>query len=164
MMNHHELKTDPEVFQMTWDGKKGYEIRINDRDYQSGDSVILKETRLNGAAMRDGAPLEYTGRVIEAVINSVIKDYGMHENWVILNLGYQKCLQGDQVTSESRWTLTDHLRQKGELNSQQAARIADLDSKLDQAIDLLDIHQRSALLMEWSQLEAKDIPTTILNN
>lgn len=41
-MTHH-LKTKREYFQAVIDGKKPFEIRLNDRDFKQGDKVILEE-------------------------------------------------------------------------------------------------------------------------
>ena len=41
-MTHH-LKIKPEYFQAVIDGKKPFEIRNNDRNFQTGDRVILEE-------------------------------------------------------------------------------------------------------------------------
>lgn len=39
----HDLKSWPEFFEPCMDGSKNFEIRLNDRDYQAGDIVILRE-------------------------------------------------------------------------------------------------------------------------
>lgn len=39
----HELKTYPKYFQETIEGNKPFEIRKNDRNFQVGDVLILKE-------------------------------------------------------------------------------------------------------------------------
>ncbi len=103
-MKQHELKTDPEVFQLSFDGKKGYEIRFNDRDYKVGDRLVLKETRFSGEEIKAGKPLEYTGRSLGCNITSMVCGYGLDDGWVILG------------TNEGR--------------EQQASRIAELEEKL----------------------------------
>ena len=86
--NHkeHVLKTDYVVFQDVLDGNKTFEIRFNDRDYQVGDLVILKETEFTGEQMKSGQPLVYTGREIQKRISYVLSGYGLHEGWVILGI------------------------------------------------------------------------------
>lgn len=56
----HELKTWPNPFEASWQGKKPYEIRKFDRDFKVGDKVYLREY--------DPDKKRYTGRSIEGVI------------------------------------------------------------------------------------------------
>lgn len=39
----HNLKTWPEMYQAIVDGRKNFEVRLNDRDYKVGDVLILWE-------------------------------------------------------------------------------------------------------------------------
>jgi hypothetical protein len=71
----HELKTHPETFQKSIDYVKKFEIRINDRNFQVGDEIILKEYKhqLN----------IYTGREIYGVITYVLSDcIGLEKDYV----------------------------------------------------------------------------------
>lgn len=43
MTAHHRLKTYPVWFQRVWEGSKTFEVRLNDRGFQSGDRVTLRE-------------------------------------------------------------------------------------------------------------------------
>lgn len=87
-MKEHVLKTDPEIFEQSWEMKKNWEIRFNDRDYQIGDIVVLRETVHTGLDMKMGAKLIYTGRKIEATIAYIMHgpQYGLAERWVIMSL------------------------------------------------------------------------------
>ena len=84
----HVLKTDPDVFQAVWDGRKNFEIRKDDRGFNSGDLLILRETYATGEQMRDGAPLEYTGREIFASVSYILRGpvYGLADEWVIMSI------------------------------------------------------------------------------
>jgi hypothetical protein len=43
-MNHeHDLKSWPEMFELTMSGVKNFELRKNDRNYSIGDRVRLRE-------------------------------------------------------------------------------------------------------------------------
>ena len=97
--NHkeHVLKTDHVVFQDVLDGNKTFEIRFNDRDYQVGDLVILKETEFTGEQVRSGQPLVYTGREIQKRISYVLSSYGLHEGWVILGIQDIKATKAQAV-------------------------------------------------------------------
>lgn len=39
----HALKTWPEYFKLVREGKKRFELREDDRDYEEGDVIILQE-------------------------------------------------------------------------------------------------------------------------
>lgn len=82
----HVLKTDPATFCASVDGKKTYEIRLNDRDYQVGDLLQLRETVRSGADMKLlRLPVEYTGRRHTERISHILSGYGLQEGWVILS-------------------------------------------------------------------------------
>lgn len=83
----HALKTDPDVFQLTLDGLKPFEIRKADRDYQVGDLLVLKETYFSAQQMKnEGMPLAYTGRTYECEVVAMIngEQYGLLPGYVLL--------------------------------------------------------------------------------
>lgn len=88
-MKTHELKTDSHVFGAVARGDKTFEIRLNDRDYEVGDVLILKETEHGGNQMKQGAPLIYTGSEHECVVTYILAGpiYGLAEGWVIMSIG-----------------------------------------------------------------------------
>lgn len=43
MSKHHELKIWPEYFKAVREGRKTFEVRVNDRDFKEGDTVELME-------------------------------------------------------------------------------------------------------------------------
>jgi hypothetical protein len=63
----HELKTWPQYFQRVKDGSKTFEVRKNDRGFQLGDSVVLREwdpnsensTAITPKGYTDEKPLEF---------------------------------------------------------------------------------------------------------
>lgn len=42
-MQKHELKTWPQYFQAVWNGTKTFEVRLNDRNFEVGDMLVLLE-------------------------------------------------------------------------------------------------------------------------
>ena len=82
----HELKTDPAAFAAVSCGAKTHEIRFNDRNFQSGDELLLQETSVAGEMIKRGYPLEYTGREITTTVTHVLEGYGLMPGWVILSI------------------------------------------------------------------------------
>lgn len=74
----HELKTYPKYFQETIEGNKLFEIRKNDRNFQVGDVLLLKEWD----------NIKYTGREVGAMIGYILDDkfIGLAEGYVALGL------------------------------------------------------------------------------
>lgn len=72
----HELRTWPGYFQQTWLGRKTFDVRLDDRGFQRGDGLVLREwdpawpcTCERG---HDDACARYTGREIHAEIGYVL--------------------------------------------------------------------------------------------
>lgn len=78
-MSEHELKTHPTPFKALWDGKKTFEYRVNDRNYQEGDTLRLREW----------APMSgrYSGYEIEAKVTYVLKEgYGLPAGFCVMSI------------------------------------------------------------------------------
>ena len=84
MSQVHELKIYPKYFNPILEGKKSFEIRKDDRGFQVGDKVILKEWN----------NIEYSGREIHAYINYILDDkfIGLAKGYVALSLSICKIL------------------------------------------------------------------------
>ncbi|MBC6123113.1 ASCH/PUA domain-containing protein [Listeria seeligeri] len=80
MSKTHELKILSEYYWDIIEGRKTFEIRKNDRDFQVGDYVILKE-------FKDG---KHTGWKITVEV-TYITDYEQKENYVVMGI---KLLKG----------------------------------------------------------------------
>lgn len=78
-MHTHELKILPEYFEAVKKGIKNFELRKDDRDYQVGDMITLKEYTKDGV---------YTGRGIANLkIEYILRDcpdYGLKKGYCIL--------------------------------------------------------------------------------
>ena len=82
----HELKAWPEQYQATLSGKKLYELRQDDRDFQVMDVLHLREW--------DPKTKEYTGRALPVVITHItrLEDWISDEvlspisGWVVLGI------------------------------------------------------------------------------
>ena len=74
----HELKLLPQYYEDVALGIKTFELRKNDRNFQVGDELILKEW--------DGE--KYTGREVTRYVNYILYDWtgGLQDGWCIMNL------------------------------------------------------------------------------
>lgn len=74
---HHELKIETPYFEAVISGKKTFEIRYDDRGYNAGDTIELREVRTP-----DGM---YTGRKQAATIGYVTA-YKQTPGFVVFSL------------------------------------------------------------------------------
>jgi len=65
-MKKHILKTWKPYFEDTLNGIKTFEYRLNDRDYQVGDILVLREVDKN---------LKPTGRQFSVEVTYILKDF-----------------------------------------------------------------------------------------
>jgi uncharacterized protein DUF3850 len=73
----HEIKCKPVYFDTLLNGTKTAEIRENDRNYQVGDTLLIKDFGTNG----------YTGRELTRKISHILTDdfMGLQKGWVMLS-------------------------------------------------------------------------------
>ena len=75
----HELKTSPCYFQDVCDGIKPFEVRVNDRDFQIGDTLLLKEY--------DATTCHYSGRETCKMVVYLLDDPAfVKEKFVIMGI------------------------------------------------------------------------------
>ncbi len=84
-------KVWPEYFQQIVDGKKTFELRLNDFDISEGDTLVLNEW--------DPATKDYTGRTLK-LMNS------QYSFMLQLNLMIKEYINYIQDNSERRWFKT----------------------------------------------------------
>ena len=78
-MTVHELKTINPYFTDVWEGRKDFELRAPDRNFQVGDMLILREF--------DPETCEYSGRVYKKrIVYILVSHVGLTEGWVILGM------------------------------------------------------------------------------
>ncbi len=73
----HELKTWPVYFEEVWWDRKRFEVRYDDRGFQVGDMLRLREYSPELKC--------YTGRVTERVVGYIMRDFvGLAPGYVVL--------------------------------------------------------------------------------
>lgn len=80
----HNLKTLPTYFNRVWENEKQFEIRKNDRGFQTGDKLRLEEW-----TEKDG----YTQRFIECTVKYVLHGFeGLTDGYVALSIEINNCV------------------------------------------------------------------------
>lgn len=81
----HELKTQADVFARLLDGTKTFEVRCDDRHFQAGDTVVLKELRRGPFANLGN---NVTGAELTYRIGFVLRgsQYGIQDGYVVFSL------------------------------------------------------------------------------
>lgn len=77
-MNIHHLKIHPDYFNPVRLGVKTFEIRKNDRDFQVGDSLLLKEY----------ANETFTGNMVKVLV-TYLTGYAQQDDYVVMAIELQ---------------------------------------------------------------------------
>jgi hypothetical protein len=82
-MQRHDLKTWPKQFCAILAGSKRYELRVNDRNFQEGDELMLLEWDPKGG--------RYTGRHVLTTVTYMTRggQFGLPPNLVVMSLQIQ---------------------------------------------------------------------------
>lgn len=90
----HELKTWPEFFSPIWAGIKCAEVRRDDRGFNCGDELILREW--------DPKAKDYTDREIGARVLHVLRDIpGLEPGYCCLSIDQRWRAEPDDRSEES---------------------------------------------------------------
>ena len=89
----HELKTDPEPYNDIADGYRSCTVRVDDREYNEGDYLVLRKTKYTGEQMAEGGkgpkigqyPLVYTGSSLMCKITYIHSGFGMQSGHVVIS-------------------------------------------------------------------------------
>lgn len=101
----HKLKTWPAYFLGLRLGMKNFEVRVNDRDYQVGDFLLLQEFIPS---------IGYTGKEIERQITYILKggEFGIAEDTVVMSLSQwppQQAVSDEEITEWADMVQDDRL-------------------------------------------------------
>lgn len=84
----HQLKAWPEFFKDTFSGVKTAELRYNDRDYQEGDVLWLREWEPNTGEYSGRECWRRVGHVLHGagIVGVIAPLRGLCSNYVMLSL------------------------------------------------------------------------------
>lgn len=91
-MANHELKTRPVYFEEVRTGVKTFEFRRDDRGFEVGDVLVLREWITVGDVLmgREWTEPGYTGRVVQRKVTSILRTYdglGVPPGFVVMSIG-----------------------------------------------------------------------------
>ncbi len=94
-MTLHVLKTWPEPFAALLDGTKTAEFRRDDRGFQVGDELLLREFdpgAITAAQIYD-LSAGYSGREIKRLVSHVVRGpaFGVPDGFAVLSLAVRAC-------------------------------------------------------------------------
>ena len=86
-MTTHVLKTWPGWFEPIRSHKKRFEVRLNDRDFQTGDTLYLQEW--------DPRTEQYTGRHEIRLVTFVLQgpSFGIEQDYVVMSIDETKVVE-----------------------------------------------------------------------
>jgi len=82
----HELRCWPQFFQAVWDGDKTFEVRRDDRGFEVGHALMLRE--YDPELDERAAGERYTGRELTASVTYVLRGngFGVESGFVVLGI------------------------------------------------------------------------------
>lgn len=87
-MKTHHLKTDPAEFNAVAACLKTFELRRDDRGFEQGDLLRLRQTVFSHSEMENGHPLVYTGETLIRWVSHILRGpaFGLEEGWCIMSI------------------------------------------------------------------------------
>jgi len=88
----HELKTWPDFFQAIERGEKTFEVRKNDRGFQKGDVLRLREWDPRKRTVSLSGPGDYTGNAFSVRVTYVLhgEAFGVMDGFAVLGIKRMK--------------------------------------------------------------------------
>jgi Domain of unknown function (DUF3850) len=89
MPSEHVLKTWPVYFTRLVTGEKNFDVRLNDRSYQAGDTLILREydpSKDHECDRQDCVENRWTGRELTFRVGFAYTGDGVADKYVVMSL------------------------------------------------------------------------------
>ena len=162
-MNLHQLKCAEEYYTLVADGTKNFEIRLGDRDYKMGDTLVIHEVDDYG---------EYTGRSITRTIAYPFKlsvcakfyETEQIEGHGLIVLGLEDEQLAAAEASAAKWQATytkdidiyekEVMRQAGFIDGLKA-RVKELEAVAEAAREIITaplLDEPSRITARWEEL------------